>query len=1161
MCYPRCPNRTCGAVAPRRKALLGFTALLALPLQAQAQTVTTLVSNTGQADSGSRTVGGNDFAQPFGTGSNSGGYNLDSIVLDFNAAPTGTATLTVTVRENSSGDPSGTVLYTLTNPTVSAGLNEFSAPANATLDANATYWVVASYSASNGGPSWWRTLVSNGIDTGAAMGWTIDGPYEQDSRVNPDGWTVGSSGRSVQIAVKGSAIGGTTTSSDATLSALTVNDGTTDHTIDLASTPYTLDVGNAVTTVTLTATPTDTGASVSAVTLGGTAIADRDFTDGITVPSLAEGDNVIVVTVTAEDGTKETHTVTVTRAALLPPPPGDCASGAVWCTTMSVGSVLDGSGRGFRSSMDYEVGPAGALDSDSFTTDSVDYRVKQLYVSQAGYFEFELSAGLSSYAAHTLEIAGESLPLTEADYVDPARQVFSFAPSWMVTNAPSLDLNNYRTTLPVGIRVPVCLRTGTQVCPAVDTATDLTDASLNTLSLSDGNGIWVPQTPMFASETTEYTASVGNEIGTARLFATTTNENATIVLAFGSRANRPVGDRVPLNAGLNTVTATVTAENDSTTRVYTVKVTRALPPPPPPAPSNCEADAIWCTAMTVGEVSDEGYINPTGYCGPGATISDDCSYGSVSDDDFTLGQTDYTVESVRWDGEESRAWDVTALTPYMNLTLDGDLPDSSLVGLTLRVGTHAFALADAIKESVANNFRFRNNYDWMMNASPNLGVNETITVQLLGAQIQAVPGAPTSLTATASGTTTINLSWTAPSSDGGSAITGYRIEVSPNGTSSWTNREANTDTTTTTYSHTGLSAGTTRHYRVSAINSVGTGTASNVDNATTPTVPGAPTGLTATASGTTTIDLSWTAPASDGGSAITGYKIEVSSDGGSSWTDREANTDTTTTTYSHTGLDAGTTRHYRVSAINANGTGTASNVGNATTLSTDATLSTLTVNDGTTDHTIDLVTTPYTLDVGNAVTTVTLTATPTHTGASVVGVTLGGTAIADTVFTDGITVPSLAEGDNVIVVTVTAEDATTMKTYTVTVTRAGTTTTPTTETEVPANWALKPSVLSGGDKFRLLFITSTTRNAVPTAIADYNTFVQNRAAAGDTAIQSYSSGFRAVGSTEDVDARDNTPRPRTRRATRAFPSTGSTATRWSTTTRTSTTGPGTTRSI
>ena len=196
----------------------------------------------------------------------------------------------------------------------------------------------------------------------------------------------------------------------------------------------------------------------------------------------------------------------------------------------------------------------------------------------------------------------------------------------------------------------------------------------------------------------------------------------------------------------------------------------------------------------------------------------------------------------------------------------------------------------------------------------------------------SVPGAPTSLAATSSGTTAINLSWSAPASTGGSAITGYKIEVSPNGTSGWTDQVANTNSTATTYAHTGLGGGTTRHYRVSAINTNGTGTASNVANATTDaTVPGAPTGLTATASGSTAINLSWSAPASTGGSAITGYKIEVSPNGTSGWTDQVANTNSTATTYAHTGLTAGDTRHYRVSAINANGTGTASNVDSATT--------------------------------------------------------------------------------------------------------------------------------------------------------------------------------------------------------------------------------------
>ena len=195
------------------------------------------------------------------------------------------------------------------------------------------------------------------------------------------------------------------------------------------------------------------------------------------------------------------------------------------------------------------------------------------------------------------------------------------------------------------------------------------------------------------------------------------------------------------------------------------------------------------------------------------------------------------------------------------------------------------------------------------------------------------PGAPTGLTATADGQTEIDLSWTEPSDDGGADITGYKIEVSTNG-SSWNDLVADTGSASTSYSHTGLTAGTTRHYRVSAINSAGTGPASNSDSATTEqasaAAPGAPTGLTATADGQTEIDLSWTAPSDDGGASITGYKIEVSTNG-SSWSDLLTDTGSTSISYSHTGLSAGTTRHYRVSAINSGGTGPASNTDSATT--------------------------------------------------------------------------------------------------------------------------------------------------------------------------------------------------------------------------------------
>ena len=72
------------------------------------------------------------------------------------------------------------------------------------------------------------------------------------------------------------------------------------------------------------------------------------------------------------------------------------------------------------------------------------------------------------------------------------------------------------------------------------------------------------------------------------------------------------------------------------------------------------------------------------------------------------------------------------------------------------------------------------------------------------------------------------------------------------------------------------------------------------------------------------------------------------------------------------------------------------------------------------------------------------------------------------------------------------------------------------------NWTLKPAGLAPGDQFRIIFLSSTTRDALSTAIADYNTFVQGRAAAGHAAIQPYSSGFKVVGCTQAVDARDNT---------------------------------------
>ena len=200
------------------------------------------------------------------------------------------------------------------------------------------------------------------------------------------------------------------------------------------------------------------------------------------------------------------------------------------------------------------------------------------------------------------------------------------------------------------------------------------------------------------------------------------------------------------------------------------------------------------------------------------------------------------------------------------------------------------------------------------------------------------PGAPGNLVATVDGDSAIDLSWSEPATTGASSITGYKIEVlSDDAGSSWTDLEKNTGTTDTKYRHSPLKPNTTWHYRVSAINNQGTGPASNVARGTTAAAAGAPSApgnLVAAPDGDSAIDLSWNAPADTGTSAVTGYQVEVSSDAGSSWTDLEKNTGTTDTKYRHSPLKPGTTWHYRVSAINDQDTGPASNVARGTTTGT-----------------------------------------------------------------------------------------------------------------------------------------------------------------------------------------------------------------------------------
>ena len=190
------------------------------------------------------------------------------------------------------------------------------------------------------------------------------------------------------------------------------------------------------------------------------------------------------------------------------------------------------------------------------------------------------------------------------------------------------------------------------------------------------------------------------------------------------------------------------------------------------------------------------------------------------------------------------------------------------------------------------------------------------------------PGTPTSVTAT-SADASAKLAWMAPAVDGGSAVTGYSVQVSTSATGTFaaaagcTGAAASTSLTCTA---TGLTNGSTYWFKVAAKNAVGTGvSASAVSVTPLPSVPSAPTSVKAT-SGDALAVLSWTAPtssASSGGS-VTGYSVQVSTSATGTFAAAAGCAGaaaSTSLTCTATGLTNGSTYWFKVAATNAAGLG------------------------------------------------------------------------------------------------------------------------------------------------------------------------------------------------------------------------------------------------
>ena len=722
-------------------------------------------------------------------------------------------------------------------------------------------------------------------------------------------------------------------STDASLSALTLS-GVDFGAFASGTTSYSADVANSVTQTTVTPTVNYSDASYI-IKLGGVTDADETV-------ALAVGSNVITVEVTAEDdSTTRTYTVTVTRAAISISAP-DLAVPFVYTSTnpfgyspsFTLGVTVSNEGSGSSGSTTLRYYRSADSTITSGDTEVGTDAVGSLAASGSSRESIDLTApsapGTYYYGACVDAVADESDTTNNC----------SPGIAWVVPDVTS------------------------------------TDATLSGLSLTDVNF------GTFASGTTSYTADVANSVTQTTITPTLNDSNASYVIKLGGVTD--ADGAIALAVGRNVITVEVTAEDDITTRTYTVTVTRAA------ASTDATLSGLTLSGVDFGTFAagTTSYSAQVANSVPRTTVTPTVSHsgasytiklGGVEDADgvvsLVVGSNVITVEVTAEDDSTTGTYTVTVTRAEPPST------DASLSALTLSgVDFGAFASGTtSYSADVANSVT-------QTTVTPTVNYSDASYIIKLGGVTDA-----DETVALAVGSNVITIEVTA---EDDSATRTYTVTVTRisapdlavpfvyTSTNPFGYSPSFTLGVTVSNEGSGSSGSTTLRYYRSADSTITSG-----DTEVGTDAVGS---LAASGSSRESIDL--TAPSAPGT-----YYYGACAD---------AVSDESDATNNCSGSVA-----FTVPAET----------------STDATLSALTLS-GIDFGTFDSTAISYSAQVSNSVAETTVTPTVNDSGASYV-IKLGGVKDADGVV-------SLVVGSNVITVEVTAEDDSTTRTYTVTVTRA-----------------------------------------------------------------------------------------------------------------------------